>query len=229
MKEPSFYRLGALGLVAGAVLALAFNVLHPRTSVPGTAPQLALAAGSALWAVDHLGILLGTLLITGGLVALAAALQDERGAPWARYGQAGALIGAATLSVLMALDGIAFRRLAQAWRAAPEAERPALVQAATVAREIDFALLAVSTLELFGLTIVLYGLAMSQSVLFARPLGAAGVVVGAGGIADGVLLALQGPTVFAFNVLFTIVSLLATLWVLIVGVVFWRRAATLTP
>lgn len=223
--ERSLYRVGGGCSVVGAILSVVFNVLHPRfADIRSTETQLAETAGSALWIVDHLGILLGVVLMTAGLVALARSMQAGPGAGWARLGLAGAVVGAALMAVLMATDGIALKDVADAWARTPAAERGAALSAAHVLRQVNLALLSVWTTVFLGVTILSYGLAVAASGIYPAWLGWVGVLGGIGSLGVGLAMALAGPTVLVNNVLFLILSLLITLWALALGVLLWRRA-----
>ncbi len=227
MSQTSFYRIGAMALIVGTVFALVFNIVHGRASdATSTEAQLRLAADKGPWIVIHLGLFVGVLLITGGLLALARSLDWEAGSAWARFGAAGALISGALFVALMATDGLVLKRVADAW-AAGGADRAAVFQLGHLIRETNAALLSLWTIEFLGGTILLYGLALGESSLYPRWAGQAGVLLGVAGLIDGFAMALGGLTFGTFNVGFTAVSILATIWLFALGVLLWRRAPKL--
>jgi hypothetical protein len=226
MSQTALYRTGGVAMIAGAVAALLLNLAHGRSpDATSTEAQLRLAADRGGWTAVHLGLAVAVLMLTGGLVAVSRSLTLSPGAGWARLGMGGALINGALFTALMATDGVAFKRVADAWAAAPD--KGALFQAGYVLRELDSALLSVWTLEFLGLTVLVYGLAIGTRSPYPAWLGPAGIVLGVAGLIDGLALGLGGLTFGAFNVLFTAVSLLATAWLLVMGVHLWRRAKTL--
>lgn len=227
MSQASFYRIGAVAMIVGTVFALVFNVVHGRASdATSTEAQLRLAADKGPWIAIHLGLFAGVLLITGGLLALSRSLDWEAGSAWARFAAAGALIGGALFTALMATDGIVLKRIADAW-AAGGADRTALFQLGHLLRESNAALLTLWTLEFLGGTVLLYGLALGRSSLYPRWTGPVGVLLGVGGLLDGLVMSWRGFTFGAFNVGFTVVSIVATVWLFAMGVLLWRRAEKL--
>ena len=81
MSDRSLFRWGGLAAVAGAVLAIVFNLLHPRISQfdDPVVPELEAVSGSDAWVGIHLGILLASLLIFFGLFALARSVKGSPG------------------------------------------------------------------------------------------------------------------------------------------------------
>lgn len=227
MSQASFYRIGATAMIAGTVLALVFNVVHGRASdATNTEAQLRLAADKGPWILIHLGLFVGVLLVTGGLLALSRSLDWEAGSAWARFAVGGALIGGALFTALMAMDGIVLKRIADAW-AAGGVDRAALFQLGHLVREGNSALLSLWTIEFLGGTLLMMGVALGRSSLYPRWAGLAGVVLGVAGLLDGFAMALGGLTFGVFNVGFTAVSILATIWLFATGVLLWRRAEKL--
>lgn len=181
-------------------------------------------AESTIWVGDHVGIVFAVLLVTGGLVAIYRSITSEPGAAWARLGFAGALVSAAILSVLMATDGITIKVLAQAWVNATEAEKAAAFRVAHALALVDFAIFSIWTIVFFGVTIILYGLAVSTSNAYPKWLGWVAVLAGIGSALIGLRLAYRGPSVFVVNILFPIFSIIITIWVLVMGVLLWLKA-----
>jgi hypothetical protein len=231
MPDAPLLRIGGWSAVAGSVLAVVVNALHPRnpTTDRGAVHLRMVVEHSGLWVADYLGILLAVLLSTAGLLAVQRSITDEPGASWARLGAAGALLSAGILCVLAATDGIAVRALALAWAAAPEAEKAMAVRAGHVVTMINLALLAVWTVVFFGLTILLYGLALVTSRGYPRWMGWVAVAAGSGSLVVGAVQAHVGPSVAVTNVAFAVLSLTATLWMLGMGVLLLRRRGRAAP
>lgn len=225
MREQSISRIGAVSAIVGSILALVVNLLHPRSaSLENPEAFLRMIAQSTIWIGDHVGIVFAVLLVTGGLVALAHSIADERGAGWAHLGEAGALVSAGVLAVLMATDGIAIKALATAWANAPDAEKAGMFRVAHALALIDFAIFAVWTTVFFGVTIFLYGLAVLRSAAYPKWLGWVAVLASIGSALIGLNLAYRGPSTLVGNVLFPIFSIIITLWVLVMGILLWRKA-----
>lgn len=223
MTDQVLFRIGSRLAVIGAIIALAANLLHPRT-LPSPSPEAYLAeiAGSRLWVVDHLGIFVGFLLIAGGLVAFSRSLQGA-GAAWGRLGAALAVASLGVLGVFFAGDGIAEKTLAQAFVAAPPAERAAALHAAEALTALNFALFSVMMVLYFGLTYVVFGLAVLADGTYNRWMGAWPLLAGLAMIPVGLVQMLSGPSSRTFG-FFGVFSLALTVWVLVMGIKLGRRA-----
>lgn len=225
MSEPTLFRIGSAFLVLGALLGVVVNVLHPRPSDYDslTSIQLVAATDSGLWIGDHVGILLAVLLIVGGQLAFYRSLSGERALAFGRLGAGSALVSAAVWSVLVAADGIAVKRLADVWTAAAAADKAGSLGAALAVNALSGGLFIVATVLSFGVTSVLFGLAIALGDTYPRWLGWVGVVLGAAAALVGLVQAYQGPSQLVTTVLFTSVSLALTVWLFAIGVLLWRR------
>jgi hypothetical protein len=70
----------------------------------------------------------------------------------------------------------------------------------------------------WGGTFILYGLAVALSDVYPKWLGWVALVVGTEGALIGLVQALQWPSVLVTIVLFVVVSILLTIWLLVMGV-----------
>ena len=180
MAERALLQIGSVSAIVGAVLAVIVNVLHPRGAEIGdTRAHLQEIADSGIWFVDHIGILVAALLILGGLVALYRSFTEGWGATLARLGFASALVGAAMTAVLLGgTDGIAMKEVADAWASSQD---PALFQAGFVLEQINLGIFSTFIFVFFGVTFILYGLAVALSDVYPKWLGWAAVVARIGG------------------------------------------------
>ncbi len=162
------------------------------------------------------------LLLLGGLAALYRSFTEEWGAALARLGFASALVSAAmTVVFLGGTDGIAMKVVADAWASSQD---PALFQAGFVLEQINFGLFSMFIFIFFGVTFILYGLAVALTDVYHKWLGWAALVLGIAAALIGLVQAYNGPSTLVTNVLFPIVSILLTVWVLVIGVLMWRKA-----
>lgn len=226
MAERALLRIGSVAAVLGAVLGVIVNLLHPRYPEIGqTEPYLRAVAGSRLWVGDHIGILFAVLLLTGGLIALARSITVEPAAAWARLAQAATLVSFPLLGALVATDGPAAKKIAGSWAAAEGADKAMALRAGDVLAQISTGLFVIWVIVFFGVTFVLHGLAVARSGLYPGWLGWLAVLVGLGSAWVGLVQAYRGPSVLYFNVLFVVFSVAATVWVFVMGLLLWRRAA----
>lgn len=125
-------------------------------------------------------------------------------------------------------DGIAAKALAVAWANAPAAEKSAAFAAAFAIEQFNFGLFSIFIVVYFGVTVLLYGLAVSTSAVYPKVLGWVAILDGLGAALTGLVQAYNGPSVLVTNVLFPIFSVIATLWVVAMGVLLWQRAGGAT-
>lgn len=222
MSERTILRMGAGAAVLGAVVLLAGNLLHPRPEdfdAP-IASELQSVAESGGWVAIHLAILLGIVLITFGLFALARSLKGTEAEPQARVALGGLLISAPVAVVTLGIDGYATKAVADAVAAAPG--DAAALAAGTAVAEVGWGLFMLTAMTILGITPVLYGLALAASKEWPAAFGWPIVVIGLGSIVAGLMGTFGGPSA-GFFMLFTVTSVVLTLWVLAGGIRLWTR------
>jgi hypothetical protein len=226
MTDRALFRWGGMAAVAGAVLLVIFNLLHPRPTdfENATEGELRLVADSGAWVPIHLGILLGSLLIILGLFALARSLKGTPAEGLSRLAL-GSLLIAAPVSVLTwAVDGYGLKAAADA-AAGGEA---GAVAAGTAVAEVTWGLFMFLILTFLGLTPIFFGVAITASRVYPAVLGWVAVVFGLVSVVASVWGTLSGPTA-PFFLVFTVSSLVLTLFVLVAGVYLMRRGPERAP
>jgi hypothetical protein len=141
MSDRTLFRLGSVAAVAGAVLALVTNAIHPRPSDYGdhVTAELRMVAGSDGWILIHLGLLAGVLLIGFGLFAVARSVKDGPAEGAARVAIGVLLVSIPVAVVQLAVDGYATKAAADAWSRTTGAEQATLVAAGTAVAEVGWA------------------------------------------------------------------------------------------
>jgi hypothetical protein len=196
------------------ILALVGNLLFPRTDDPSDVTSyLAKVADSNIWVGDHVGILLGVLLTTGGFVALYRSITTQPGAALARLGFAAALVSAPILFVVLGAEAIGLKQLAGT--GGPAAEAVYWINSGIFTFWII----------VFGFVPSLYGLAIATSQVYPKWLGWLAIVGGVGSSVVGVLQAYNGPSALLTYQLFPIFAVVVTVWTFIIGVLMWRKAS----
>jgi hypothetical protein len=199
-------------LLLGAALLAIGNTTHPIDTTPTATSRMELAASSG-WMPIHLTIAVGILAVVGALTLLPWAIDQPRGAAFARLGAAAALIGGTALVLVFgALDGYAQTALADAWHTSTGADREAVETIAIALEIIDSGMTAIGILVLFGFAMAAVGAAIITSRTVARWLGWSAVAIGVAGTVTGTLFAVQGPTPLVINGLFRPVAMAATLY-----------------
>ena len=133
----------------------------------------------------------GVLLMVAALLVLARVLRSGPGRSWARIGRAGATAAIALAAALQAVDGIALKRMVDAWAAASEPSVSPLFAAAFAVRQIEIGLAAMLSIVL-GMTTLVYGLAIRADGRFGA--WTACLAIGGGGMTAcaGIVMAYTG-------------------------------------
>lgn len=218
-------RLGASCAVAGALLLVVGTYLHPGDADPNDAiAAFTEYAADRLWVASHLAQLGGMIGLVAALLCLARELESGRAAAWARLAASGAVASLAIAAALQAVDGIALKRVVDAWAAAPPDERHAAFYAAFAVRQIETGLASVLSLVL-GLSVTVFAVAMLVDATEPRWLGAIAIMGGVATTVAGGVIAYTGFSAAAM-VLDMPAGALLVAWMLAVGVRLWRRVPT---
>jgi len=212
-------------LIAGAVIGLVGNALHPHSADPEAAAVVRAIAASDTWVPIHLTIIAAILLIIGGLVGLARRLDDGPGESLARVGLAAAVVGGAVTFISLSMDGFGMKALARSWAAAPDGEAATAMRLAVALKDTGSGIWSIGMLVLFGAAFACFGLAVSVSGRFAGWFGWI-AILGAGGATVAALLRIAATEeVQAPETIFLVSSVLLTMWTLSMGILMWRRSA----
>ncbi|HWC31944.1 MAG TPA: hypothetical protein VG709_02320 [Actinomycetota bacterium] len=221
MSEQQLYRLGAISGIVGGVLALVFNLLHPRLgdfSDP-VSEDLRVAAQSDAWTLIHVGVTAGVLLLIAALYVVARSLrEDGAGYRLGRLALGSLVISAPVGLVTLAIDGYATKYVADLVAGGGP------LAAGQAVAAIGWAVFMFFVIMLLGVTPALFGAAIAASDDYPAVLGWPAVVLGFGSIVAGLIGYFGGPSA-GFFLVFMITSGLLTVWVIALGVVLWRRSA----
>jgi hypothetical protein len=221
--ERWLYRLGAWAAITGSLMGLVGNLLHPATPI-GNPEGVALAISqSKLWVYDHLAIVLGIILMLGGLVALYHSLSEGVAGALARFGYVTAIAGITVGVILVTLDGVAAKQLADRWAVAAEDEKAVALGLVIAEETLNFALASLFNILFAGVTFILYGLAVALSHVYPRWLGWIAVVAGLGSIVAGTIQAFAGEPTPASRMLTIVMPTIITLWLFVIGIFLARK------
>jgi hypothetical protein len=221
MQDKVLLKIGAVSAIVGALATIVFSLLHPPLPSDPEA-ILGLIASHKNWGIVHLGIILAAVLLLGGFVALADSMSAGKDRSLSLIGFGLALLGAGILIIGMAIDGFATKTMADAWAIAPAAEKAQAMQVAYALERVQTALFYISISIFLGATFILYGLAVVFSPDYPRWLGWVIVVSGTGCLIVGLSGFLKSET--DLGIIFRIFALVESLWMLIMGLLMWRRA-----
>jgi hypothetical protein len=205
--------------MVGAAIAVVFNVLHPRSSDLDPAAVVSAAADNSLWAVDHymLGWTIGLALLA--LVVITHTLTGPRSQSWGRVALWFAVGGTAIAFVTIVVDGFALSQAAQHGSA----------EVATAVAYVGEGLFVATIGSFFGITPVVYGVALLTGDDYPSWLGWTILLAGTLGVITGSIVFFAGPASVTINVLFPISSLITTLWIGVMGYRIWQKLAAELP
>src|SRR5215213_10650956 len=118
-EQRGILRIGAVAGIVGSLLAMVGNLLHPATPIGDPEGVARTIAQSERWVPVHLVIVVGLILMLGALVALSRSIEGGVAGALAQLGYVAAVAGVTVGVVLVIVDGVAAKHLADAWEAAP--------------------------------------------------------------------------------------------------------------
>jgi hypothetical protein len=220
-QDRPILRLGGLCAVAGGILGVVLNLLHPRTSDIGSVEsELRLINDNGQWLAVHVGILATLVIAFLGLLAIAYSMYGERGL-WARASLYAAVAAAPVALISVAIDGIAMNQVADAWAAAPDQWLPA----ADAVGQLNIAAFDALIIGLFGLVPIFLGITLSGSNLYPRWTGVVALAGGVLGLIAGFVQAFNGLEPLTTNILFPLASLGFTVVLIVTGATLWQKSA----
>jgi hypothetical protein len=205
-------RIGSVAGIVGALLAMVGNLVHPATPTDDPQGVARTIAGSEAWVADHLAIVVGLILMLAALVAIADPIREGLPGALARLGSVAAVAGITVGLVVVTLDGLAAKQIAEAWATAPPDEQAAALRLLLAEETINFALAALFNILFAGVTFILYGLAVAWSRVYPRWLGWVVVVAGTGSVAAGLVQAYAGESTTVTRALTIVFPTVITLW-----------------
>jgi len=226
-EQGDVFRIGVVAGIVGALLAMVGNLLHPATPIGDPEGVARTIAQSERWVLVHLVIVVGLILMLGALVALSRSIEGGVAGALARLGSA-AVAGVTVGVVLVIVDGVATKHLADAWEAAPPEEAAAALRVVVAEEAINFALAALFNILFAGVTFILLGLAVAWSGEYPRWLGWVVVVAGAGSVPVGLVQAYTGESIGFTRIATIIFPTIITLWVVGMSVLLLRKAGRRT-
>ena len=213
-------RVGGTCAIVGSVLLFVGTDLHPKTADPNDAvAAFTEYAVDHLWIASHLMQLAGVALMVAALLFLAQQLESTSRSGWSRVAAGGAIASLASTAALQAVDGIALKMMVDAWASAPAAQKEAAFHAAFAVRQVEIGLASMVSL-LFGLTAILYGVALLVDHTYPRWMGGLAIVGGGPTMVAGLVMAHTGFSGLAMAVSMTASAILLT-WMLVLGVLMW--------
>jgi hypothetical protein len=218
-------RIGAVAFPLGIILFVVSTAIgHPSREHPMDNPAVFMEyAQDDSWIAVHFAQWFAALLLVGGLVALYYSItaKPEAGAGVARFGLAAAVLTAASMTMLQAVDGVALKWAVDAWANVPADQEVAAFSAAEAVRWAEYALQSYSNI-LLGLTVILYGLAIALGSDYPRWLGWVAAGSGVAWIVHGLMV----PYIGFFDSIPRLVAIvLLSLWAFVMAFLMWRNSS----
>ena len=212
MLDRSVVRFGAAGGMLGAVIAVIFNILHPRSSDVGAAASSALAQEEGIWQFDHymIGWAIGLALLA--LIVIAKSMTGEPSRSWAIVALYFTFGSVVILFSSLVVDGFSVFHAGEA--SAELGEAMAFVSEGLFVG-------AISTF--FGVLPVLYGEAVLTGDDYPSWLGWLAVAAGLLGLVTATMMWFDGLTDTTTNVLFPIASVAFTIWIGSMSFLLWQK------
>lgn len=214
--------MGSTALIAGSIAGMVGNLVHPATPIGDAEGVARSIAGSDAWFPIHLVIVVGIILMLGGLIALSSTISGGTPGALVRFGRVAAVAGATVGMVLVILDGVAAKQLAEEWAAAPPGEAATALRLVSANETVNFALASLFNLLFAGVTFILFGLAVALGDVYPRWSGWVVAGAGVGSIGAGMVQAVTGEPTAISRVLTIIGPTVITLWLLAMGI--WMAA-----
>jgi hypothetical protein len=218
-------RIGSVCAVGGAVLAAVGNLLHPVTPRDDPVGVARVIAESDAWTLIHEVIILGTILMFFGLIAIGDSIGGEAAGALARLGVYAAAVGTTLGLATVILDGVGAKQLADQWAAAPDGTKAVGLSLVSMNETLNFALAGLFNMSFAGVTFILLGFAVALSDVYPPWLGWVAAFAGLFSVAAGLVQAFTGEPTVASLVLTIIGPTIISLWVLVMGVLMGRQAA----
>ena len=200
--------------------------MHPGVPPNLTGDAFAAYAVDPNYPIDHLGELLGILLMTAAILALAWRLRRGKSGVWVVLGGAAMVISATVNAVLMAVDGVALGILVKQWVATGADQQELLYQTAYAVRQIEGGLISIQWF-MFGIAAVLFAAAFfagaESPVRFNwfSGMGWLSILASVGALSFGIVHAQTGFS--DLSNAFEVGLFPGVLWIIAVGVFLYRN------
>lgn len=224
-SERYFSKVGTIAAILGLLVYAVSAYLHPWTPPHHTHEAFADYATESYWAIYHLGELLGILLMTAAVIALAFRLRRGVAGVWATLGAAAMLVCAGVYAIFAAVDGVALSIMVDRWAAAGPDQQDMLYETAFAVRQIEGGLFSLQWF-MFGIAAGLFAGAFFASAKspirfgWFSGMGWLSVLASIGALAFGIVQA-HGYTDLSMS--FQAGLLPGVIWVVAVGIFLYRN------
>jgi hypothetical protein len=217
-------KIGGWAAVVGSLLGMVGNLLHPQTPIGDPFGTADVIAGSGSWISLHLIILLGIFLMLLGMYALFRSITGTLPRVLAEFGMLSAVVGVTIGLVLVIMDGVGARQLAEEWVLASPDQQATALRIVEANEIVNFSLASLFNLVFAGATFLLFGLAVAIGDDYPTWFGWVAVAAGTLSIGAGLVQAFAGEPTGVSRTLTIIGPTVITIWLLALGISLIRRS-----
>ena len=223
VKGDALQKISSAGFVLGAILIAVSGLLMPHANAPTRDLQEML---KPLGEHEFITQLSSLLIAIGFWVVLLGAMGVNRsitsdGAPWARLGFYFTLTGTVLWTVSLSLD-VAVASAVANWLSAPTVSKDAAWSVVAALSAFGRGMVPMTWI-VYWLALALLNVAVIQSNIYPLWLGWTGLILSIPVIALGAVQIFT-PRSIILTMIFSILMLLTTLWMLVVGIRVARKA-----
>ncbi|WNQ11253.1 hypothetical protein MJA45_27250 [Paenibacillus aurantius] len=221
-KEKRFYRMTALGLMAGSLLVLIFRGMHGDLPAGDAHAAMGFIAHHPFYKGVHLGAVVGVMVTVLGLVSFVGTLKNGSARLVGWLSASIASVGAAVHIMEHSIDGHAGETLAHTWEAASVAEQAGIEHSAGTI------FVALHGPALVGIS-MLWALAVLLLARVSRLEGYRSWLFWSGSIVSALtfvlcLIQFLYPDFIPGVLIFGLLVSLVQLWIFSLGAALWRRS-----
>jgi len=216
-------RVSAIAAVVGAVLALAGNLIHPRSDDSDFETYQRFAHSSSLRSADLI-LIVALILLTVAAVGIARSLEGNDLEVFARLGALFGVVGGTIAIAQFGLESYAYRLQAQVFEGARPADLRGAFWATNAVDHVNSGLFMTWTLVFLGIAPFVIGLGMARSTRWPTWIGVLGGLGGAVCAVVAAILFVQTDS-GSQDAAFLVGSLLVTAWFFCAGVWLLRSRA----
>lgn len=223
ITDRHLYRMGVVGGMVGAVVALPFVALHPHLPPGDATGVLKTVLDFGPWLFLHFGLMMVLVLMLGGMAAFSRSIQDDRASAWATAAFVIGLIGTVFAILGQGVDGLGLNVISHVWLNSPDDQKFAAVTAAAGVMGVATGIFILVLFFYFGLTSLVYSLAFGLSEEYPNWLAGIAFLGGTLGFSAALYTYFSDFSDPVYFGLFIPSAVVFLIWVFIASVILWQR------
>jgi len=223
ITDRHLYRMGVVGGMVGAVVALPFVALHPHLPPGDATGVLKTVLDFGPWLFLHFGLMMVLVLMLGGMAAFSRSIQDDRASAWATAAFVIGLIGTVFAILGQGVDGLGLNVISHVWLNSPEDQKFAAVTAGAGVMGVATGIFILVLFFYFGLTSLMYSLAFGLSEEYPNWLAGIAFLGGTLGFSAALYTYFSDFSDPVYFGLFIPSAVVFLIWVFIASIILWQR------